>query len=61
MEYGLNEMALTRIGAVVFIENIPSNELLKKLGFQHEGVLKQYMYQNGVAHDVNIYAKVKNA
>ena len=60
MEYGLNEMALIRIGAVVFIENIPSNELLKKLGFQHEGVLKQYMYQNGAAHDVNIYSILKD-
>lgn len=45
--YGFNEIGLTRVGAVVFIENDASNRLLTKLGFQKEGILRNYMYQNG--------------
>ncbi|MDV7765839.1 GNAT family protein [Peribacillus sp. CSMR9] len=54
--YGSETLGLTRIGAVVFIENVPSNNLLKKMGFQQEGVLKNYMYQNGEVYDTNVYS-----
>ncbi|WP_345239267.1 GNAT family protein [Pontibacillus salipaludis] len=53
--YGFEKMNLNRIGAVVFLENEPSNQLLEKLGFQKEGVLRKYMVQNGVAHDTYMY------
>lgn len=56
ISYGFKELNLTRIGAVVFIENEASNELLKKLGFEKEGLLRKYMYQNGKAHDTYIYS-----
>lgn len=59
LEYGLNDLGLTRIGAVVFVENIASNQLLLSLGFEKEGVLKQYMYQNGIAHDTCVYGFLK--
>jgi [ribosomal protein S5]-alanine N-acetyltransferase len=59
ISYGFNELDLTRIGAVVFLENIASNKLLTKLGFQLEGVLRNYMYQNGVPYDTNVYSLVK--
>lgn len=57
--YGFKELDLTRIGAVVFIENKASNTLLTKLGFKKEGVLRNYMYQNDVAFDTNIYSLLK--
>ncbi|MEK4231244.1 GNAT family N-acetyltransferase [Solibacillus sp. FSL H8-0538] len=60
LSYGFVAMDLTRIGAVVFIENEASNNLLTKIGFQKEGVLRDYMYQNGFAHDTNIYSLLKN-
>lgn len=60
LNYGFNEMNLQRIGAVVFIENEASNNLLKKLGFQREGMLRHYMQQNGMAHDVYMYALLRN-
>jgi len=60
ISYCFQELGLERIGAVVFIENEASNNLLTKIGFQKEGVLKNYMYQNGVAHDTNIYSLLKN-
>ncbi|WP_054027710.1 GNAT family N-acetyltransferase [Bacillus sp. FJAT-28004] len=59
ISYGFRELELTRIGAVVFIENKESNKLLAKLGFEKEGILKNYMYQNGVAYDTNIYSLIK--
>lgn len=58
VEYGFAEMGLTRIGAVVFIENEASNQLLLKQGFEKEGQLKKYLYQNDQAHDVTMYAKI---
>ena len=60
ISYGFNELDLTRIGAVVFIENTPSNELLKKLEFEKEGVLRNYMYQNGISYDTNVYSLLKS-
>ncbi|RXI98587.1 N-acetyltransferase [Anaerobacillus alkaliphilus] len=55
LTYGTKDLGLTRIGAVVFLDNIASNNLLEGLGFIKEGVLKKYMYQNGVANDTNVY------
>jgi ribosomal-protein-alanine N-acetyltransferase len=56
ISYGFNNLHLTRIGAVVFTENAASNGLLTNLGFEKEGLLKNYIYQNGAAHDTNAYA-----
>ncbi|EON73041.1 GNAT family N-acetyltransferase [Lysinibacillus sphaericus] len=56
LSYGFKELDLTRVGAVVFIENEASNKLLTKIGFQQEGILRDYMYQNGKAHDTYIYS-----
>lgn len=54
--YGFSELGLTRIGAVVFTENKASDHLLSKLGFEKEGLLRNYMYQSGHPHDTNIYS-----
>lgn len=59
VSYGFDVLGLTRIGAIVFIENIPSNQLLLKMGFQKEGILKKYMYQNNEANDVYMYSLLK--
>lgn len=60
IQYGFDELGLTRIGAVVFTENAPSNNLLSKVGFQKEGILRDYMYQNGKANDTYVYSLLKN-
>ncbi|HZH62709.1 MAG TPA: GNAT family protein [Metabacillus sp.] len=60
IQYGFNEFGLTRIGAVVFIDNEASNKLLFKAGFQKEGVLRDYMYQNGETYDTYVYSILKN-
>ncbi|WP_339254101.1 GNAT family N-acetyltransferase [Sporosarcina sp. FSL W8-0480] len=59
LSYGFDVMGLTRIGAVVFIENEASNKLLEKVGFQKEGVLRNYMYQDGKAYNTNVYSLIK--
>ena len=58
VDYGFQEMELTRIGAIVFLENEGSNQLLLKQGFEKEGILKKYLYQNDKAFDVNVFAKI---
>ncbi|MCY7805900.1 GNAT family N-acetyltransferase [Bacillus spizizenii] len=60
VSYGFAALGLTRIGAEVFTENDASNRLLVKMGFQKEGVLRQYMYQNGIPYDTNIYSLLKS-
>jgi ribosomal-protein-alanine N-acetyltransferase len=42
IETGFREMGLNRIEAVVMPENLASIKLLEKLGFWHEGTLKEY-------------------
>jgi [ribosomal protein S5]-alanine N-acetyltransferase len=59
ISYGFEDMDLTRIGAVVFIENNVSKRLLEKMGFQKEGILRGYMYQNDQAHDTYVYSLLK--
>lgn len=61
LQYGFDELGLTRLGAVVFIDNEASNNLLTKVGFQKEGILRDYMYQNGKAHDTYVYSILKNS
>ncbi|MHA6482911.1 GNAT family N-acetyltransferase [Paenibacillus sp. strain BS8-2] len=56
LAFGFDVMGLTRIGAVIFIDNEASNEFISKMGFQKEGVLRDYMYQDGIAHDTNVYS-----
>lgn len=58
--YGFQHLDLNRIGAIVFTENEASSSMLLKLGFQKEGILQQYMVQNGVAHDTIMYALLKD-
>ncbi|MDQ0271432.1 GNAT family N-acetyltransferase [Cytobacillus purgationiresistens] len=59
IDYGFNHMNLTRIAAHVFIENDASNQLLENAGFLKEGILRNYMYQDGQPHDVYVYSIIK--
>ena len=42
IDLGFREMGLNRIEAVVMPENVPSIQLLEKLGFCDEGILREY-------------------
>ena len=51
LSFGFDEMALNRVGAMVHPENEASLRLLAKLGFQMEGLLRDYYYQDGRFYD----------
>ncbi|WP_409274523.1 GNAT family N-acetyltransferase [Neobacillus sp. SCS-31] len=59
ISYGFEELGLNRIGAVVFLENEASSKLLQKAGFQKEGILRDYMVQNGTTYDTYLYSLLK--
>jgi [ribosomal protein S5]-alanine N-acetyltransferase len=59
LEYGFSALGLKRIGAVVFLENDSSNELLLKLGFQKEGILRNYIVQKGQSFDTIVYSIIR--
>ncbi|WML49215.1 GNAT family N-acetyltransferase [Neobacillus sp. PS3-34] len=56
LEYSFTSLGLERMGAVVYPENQASYQLLEKLGFQKEGMLRKYMHQNNKAHDTFVYS-----
>ena len=48
---GFEHMRLNRIDALVYIENDRSTQLLRRLGFKQEGVLRDYFYLDGKFYD----------
>ncbi|KFN01896.1 N-acetyltransferase [Bacillus clarus] len=59
LTYGFETLDFIRLAAVVYVENEASCNLLKKAGFQEEGLLRKYMIQNDVAHDTVLYSLLK--
>ncbi|WP_421384832.1 GNAT family N-acetyltransferase [Bacillus salacetis] len=59
IEFAFEELKLYRMGAVTFLENKSSIGLLEKAGFTKEGVLRGYIYQNGVSNDANIFSLLR--
>jgi RimJ/RimL family protein N-acetyltransferase len=46
---------LPRVGATCDVENVPSMRLLERLGFHHEGTLRQVLFHHTRWHDVRVY------
>jgi ribosomal-protein-alanine N-acetyltransferase len=59
VDFGFAEMGLNRIEAPVMVENVASAQLLRKLGFLEEGVLRQYDFFKGRFHDMRLFALLK--
>ena len=51
--------ALRRVEAACLPENVASADLLKKVGFTHEGRARQYLCINGNWHDHLLFAMLK--
>jgi ribosomal-protein-alanine N-acetyltransferase len=45
--FGFNKMGINRIEATTHTENQRSQRVLEKLGFQREGILREYYYRDG--------------
>ncbi len=58
--YAFDVMEVNRIEAFTITENHASIDLLKKLGFTHEGLLKQYRYYQGRYQDINIFSYTRD-
>ena len=53
------ESTLTRLQAYIHADNTPSHKLVLRLGFQHEGVLRQHVILNGIHRDQWIYGLLR--
>jgi ribosomal-protein-alanine N-acetyltransferase len=56
IHYGFATLKLNRIQALVIPGNKPSVRLLLKLGFQEEGLLREYAFFKGRYHDLICYS-----
>lgn len=57
--YTFVKLGLNRIGAVTFLDNHASIGLLQKSGFQKEGILRSYLYQNGKSYDGLLFSRLR--
>lgn len=57
--YGFEVQNLHRILAEVMVANLASKQLLKKLGFQSQGVLKEHGFWKGKHHDLEQFVLSK--
>lgn len=56
IQFGSQTIGLNRIEAMVMLDNTASSELLKKLGFTEEGILKDYGFWKGQFHDLRLFS-----
>lgn len=56
LNYSFKDLGLFRMGAVTFPDNVSSNNLLEKVGFKKEGILRGYLYQNNQSHDAYVFS-----
>ena len=59
LDYAFSKMQMNRLEAFVMPKNEPSSELLKKLGFQNEGLMREYGYWRGEFHDLVLYSLLR--
>ncbi len=59
-EYGFSHLELQRIEAEVMPGNTASGRTLAKLGFKHEGLLRQWIQWDGQCFDADMYSLLKN-
>ncbi len=56
IRFGFEQMQLNRIEAPTIVDNVESVHLLEKLGFQREGIRREYSYEDdGAFHDSAMY------
>lgn len=58
LDFGFKEIKLSRIHAYTFEDNISSEKILIKTGFEYEGLLKKYHKKGDTYINSKLYAKV---
>ncbi len=51
---------VNRIQAITVPENVASEKVLRKLGFEFEGRMRQYGFWKNEFHDMNLFSRLKN-
>jgi ribosomal-protein-alanine N-acetyltransferase len=59
IDYLFREVGVVRVGAVIIPENAGSSRVVEKLGFTREGLLRDYIMQDQLSHDVYSYSMLK--
>ena len=59
LRFGFENMSLNRVEAAIFPANTSSHRLLKKLGFQQEGALREYEFLKGEFVDLVMYSLLR--
>jgi len=62
IKYGFSQefcFWLNRIEALTYVEHEASAGLLRKLGFQEEGIRREYGYLKGVSHDLRSFSLLR--
>ena len=59
LDFGFQQMSLNRVEAVVFRDNVPSCGLLESLGFEREGLLREYECLRGRYEDMFMYSLLR--
>ncbi|WP_242069728.1 GNAT family N-acetyltransferase [Paenibacillus dendritiformis] len=59
LSFGFRDMGVNRIEAKVDPENIASERLLLRLGFQKEGVMRQQEFEKGRYVDIAVFSMLK--
>ncbi|MDN7245053.1 GNAT family protein [Planococcus shenhongbingii] len=58
MNYAWNELNLHRLQLTVFDYNQPAIAMYERLGFQKEGVYREFLQRDGKRHDMFLYGKL---
>ncbi|MYL48202.1 GNAT family N-acetyltransferase [Halobacillus litoralis] len=60
VDYAFRGLGLYRLGAVTFPQNEASSGLLRRLGFQEEGVLRGYLFHHDQNHDALMFSLLRH-
>lgn len=60
VEFGFKELEINRIEAEVMQGNTASEQVLAKIGFKNEGILRQWMYWNEKHFDMTMYSLLQS-
>jgi [ribosomal protein S5]-alanine N-acetyltransferase len=56
VEFGFSTLMPSRLQSYVYVEHEASQKVLKKVGFQFEGILRNYCLHHGKPTDVNMFS-----
>jgi len=59
VDYAFRHMNINRLDCDCFTNNLAAAANIKKLGFEQEGILKQYYYHEGKFKDITLFSLLK--